>query len=145
MPDDKNTAAILYGPIVLAGCLGDLSPEELHNHNHGAGRSAGGGSAPFASTATIWRPAIKPSDKPLEFRVRTKDADVTLVPFYSLFGKRYAVYWKLTPKEGLILPRVENERDRAIITLNETTECVSRRAVLARVGVDAAAMQARRS
>ncbi len=32
MPDDKDTVAIMYGPIVLAGCLGDLSPKELNSH-----------------------------------------------------------------------------------------------------------------
>ena len=97
MPDDKNTVAILYGPIVLAGCLGDLSAKELQNHNTAP-------SDPPAAVPALsidrdnLATSIKPSDKPLEFRVRAKDADITLVPFYCLFGKRYAVYWKTVPK-----------------------------------------------
>jgi hypothetical protein len=94
LPGDKNVAAILYGPLVLAGCLGDLSPKELHEHN-----TAPGGPPAAVPLLSIDRgnPAasIKPSDRPLEFRARAKDADVTLVPFYSLVGKRYAVYWKI--------------------------------------------------
>lgn len=43
--------------------------------------------------------SIKPSDKRLEFRVRAKDAEMTLAPFNSFLAKRYAVYWKLTPNE----------------------------------------------
>jgi DUF1680 family protein len=98
MPDDKNTVAILYGPIVLAGCLGDLSAKEIQNHNTAP-------SDPPAAVPALsidrdnLAASIKPSDKPLQFHVRAKDADVMLVPFYSLFGKRYAVYWKLTSNE----------------------------------------------
>jgi uncharacterized protein len=93
MPDDKNTAAILFGPIVLAGCLGDLSQRDIHSHS-----TAPDGPPSPVPVLSIDRDhlaaSIRPSGKPLEFRVRTKDADITLVPLNSVFGKRYAVYWK---------------------------------------------------
>jgi hypothetical protein len=41
---------------------------------------------------------IKPvAGKPLTFRTEGagKPNDVTLVPFYKLFGERYAIYWQL--------------------------------------------------
>ena len=62
---------------------------------HGPGRPAGGGSARFRSTATTSRLRSSPRAGPWSFASRAKDADVTLVPFYSLIGKRYAVYWKI--------------------------------------------------
>jgi hypothetical protein len=37
--------------------------------------------------------------RPLEFRTRGQEQQVTLVPFYQLFDERYAVYWKMT-REG---------------------------------------------
>ena len=95
---DAGTAAILYGPIVLAGCLHGLSPAELNNHN-----TAPGGPPSAVPLLSIDRDnlaaSIVPAGKPLEFRARAKDADVVLAPLYCLFGKRYAVYWKLAPKE----------------------------------------------
>ena len=98
MPDDKNTVAVLYGPLVLAGCLGDLSPQELHNHNSAPNGPPSAVPA-LSLDGTDLAASIKPAGKPLEFRARTKDADVTLVPFNSLFGKCYAVYWKIAPKK----------------------------------------------
>jgi hypothetical protein len=32
----------------------------------------------------------------LEFRTTRQAQDVTLVPFYTLFDERYAVYWRVT-------------------------------------------------
>jgi hypothetical protein len=107
LPGDQNTAAILYGPIVLAGRLGDLSPKELQNHN----------TAPDGPPATVpplsldrdnLAASIVPTDKPLEFRVKTNTADVALTPFYSLIGKRYAVYWKLSAQRETDSHHVEN-------------------------------------
>jgi hypothetical protein len=97
MPDDKNTVAVLYGPIVLAGCLADLSPKELQDHNPAP---SGPPSAVPVLSVDRNNPAasIGPSGRPLEFLAKTKGNGVRLVPFYSLFGKRYAVYWKITPK-----------------------------------------------
>ncbi len=95
LPGDESTAAVLYGPIVLAGCLGDLSPQKLHNHN-----TAPDGPPAAVPSLSLDRDnlaaSIVPAGRPLEFRVKAHNADVALVPFYSLVGKRYAVYWKLT-------------------------------------------------
>lgn len=98
MPDDSTLAAILYGPLVLAGELGSegitdkmtfgpMGPD-LKEH-------------PFqvpAFRADAARPAswIKPdSARPLAFRTTGQQRDVSLVPFYKLFGQRYSVYWRI--------------------------------------------------
>jgi uncharacterized protein len=95
MPDDKGVAAIMYGPLVLAGRFGELNQAELNNHD----RAPGG--QPVAvpklvakgQDLTAW---IKPvPGKPLEFRTQGQKSDVTLVPLNSIFKQRYAVYWKI--------------------------------------------------
>jgi DUF1680 family protein len=39
---------------------------------------------------------IRPGDKPLTFHTTGQKKDVTLVPIYTLFDKRYSVYWKVS-------------------------------------------------
>jgi DUF1680 family protein len=96
MPDNEHLAAILYGPLVLAGRLGALSAKELNDHGAApAGPPCAvpqlvGGADPAA-----W---IKPvAGKSLEFRTQGQKRNVTLVPLCFLFGQRYAVYWRITP------------------------------------------------
>jgi hypothetical protein len=103
MPDDPTVQAVMYGPLVLAGRLGTdgLTPENVRAEPtkprmvpeykeeprplaevRAAGEDVG-----------AW---IHPSPgEPLTFRVMSQDAGVVLVPFYRLFGERYAVYWKV--------------------------------------------------
>ncbi len=101
MPDDPTLQAVMYGPLVMVGRLG-----------------AGAGTPRAEPTKPRMVPEYKldavpapsftaPSDDPaswihatgagpLEFRTRGQAQDVTLVPFYTLFDERYAVYWKVT-------------------------------------------------
>jgi uncharacterized protein len=98
MPDEKTRQAFLYGPIVLAGDLGNagLTPQLIT-----------GSSAPKLDTLPIDVPTfrastedparwIKPADAPLTFRTTGQKTDVSLVPLNSLFGKRYSVYWEVS-------------------------------------------------
>ncbi len=98
MPDDPNFAAVLYGPIVLAGELptDDLSQEKVYGPYHADGRPVPAPDLVLqAENLEDW---IKPlAGRPLTFRTAGagRPEDVTLVPFYALFGKRYALYWNL--------------------------------------------------
>jgi uncharacterized protein len=100
-PDNPRRAAILWGPLVLAGDLG-AQPER-------GDRGEGGGRAPLPEAPAIvaadralldW---LKPvADKPGEFRTEGvgRDRDVSLVPFYRLHRHAYSAYWDLfTPAE----------------------------------------------
>jgi uncharacterized protein len=97
-PDDINTIAILYGPVVLAGDLGpiDLPGEKVIG-------PMGPEGDPIAVPKLSVRDAdpsawIKPaSGKPLTFMTNGVGVpgDVTLVPFYKLFGRRYTVYFQI--------------------------------------------------
>ncbi|MGB7296840.1 MAG: beta-L-arabinofuranosidase domain-containing protein [Candidatus Aminicenantales bacterium] len=96
MPDDPHSAAILYGPVVLAGELltEKLAEERIYGPYHAEGKPV---SAPDLVPPTEnfedWMEPLK--DRPLTFRTigAGRPGDVTLVPFYALFGKRYALYW----------------------------------------------------
>ncbi|MFZ2054681.1 MAG: beta-L-arabinofuranosidase domain-containing protein [Candidatus Aminicenantales bacterium] len=96
MPDDPNIAAVVCGPIVLAGELptDELAKERVYGPYHADGRPAPAPDlVPPAENLEDW---IKPlAGRPLTFRIfgAGRPDDVTLVPFYTLFGKRYALYW----------------------------------------------------
>jgi hypothetical protein len=115
MPDDPRMQAFLYGPLVLAGDLGDDGLTEAHivgpNLRVGAANIEQHGSplAPVNRTPPIpdleiptFRAAgpdpsswIKPADGPQVFRTAGQKQDVTLRPLNKLFDRRYAVYWQV--------------------------------------------------
>jgi DUF1680 family protein len=101
IPDDTNLAAIMYGPMVLAGELGtqDLDPKRIYSDDkvlHGGFPAitvpelAGDWNA-----LEKWIQTVSAKDKSLTFRTvgAGRPDDVTLSPFYLLFDQRYCVYW----------------------------------------------------
>jgi hypothetical protein len=98
MPDNPKLAAVMYGPLVLAGELPteDLPKDKTYGPYHAEGVPV---SAPDLVTSTEdpagW--VLPVPGQPLIFRtVKTgRPGEVTLVPFYRLFGKRYAIYWHI--------------------------------------------------
>ena len=122
MPDDPNLAAILYGPIVLVGRLDELSNEQRNEHN----TSPSGSPCPvpwFTVDDNDLNSWIEPSgSRPLEFRTRGRQTNVTLEPSYSLFGHHYAVYWEIfrtgSPAHRAKLTEVEQRRQLAARTVD---------------------------
>ncbi|HWB85833.1 MAG TPA: beta-L-arabinofuranosidase domain-containing protein [Bryobacteraceae bacterium] len=115
MPDEPQTQAILYGPIVLAGDLGSEglterliigpSAPRLRPPNAPARREQRPGGFPgvpeieiptFRASGSDTSSWVKPADQPLAFRTTGQQKDVTLVPLNSLFDKRYSVYWQVS-------------------------------------------------
>jgi DUF1680 family protein len=111
MPDDPEMAAIMYGPLVLAGLidrdrffLGDIDD--------------------LAS----W---IKPAPgEALTFRTAGQPADVTFVPLNRVMREQYGVYWVIT-KEG-------SPRHREILVAEEAHKAREARIVDRVTPVDAA-------
>jgi DUF1680 family protein len=102
-PDNPRRAAILWGPLVLAGDLGP-EPERERGQGQGQGRRAPLPEAPVLLAAS--RPVadwVKPvPDKHGEFRTAGvgKEKDVDLVPFYRLHRRVYTGYFDLfTPED----------------------------------------------
>ncbi|HZF41413.1 MAG TPA: DUF6805 domain-containing protein, partial [Blastocatellia bacterium] len=98
-PDNTRVAAILWGPLVLAG---DLGPASAGGERGGrAGQSVN-----IPALVAAERPLadwLKPvSGKPGNFRSdgAGREQDVELAPFYRLHRRVYSVYWDLfTPAE----------------------------------------------
>jgi hypothetical protein len=99
MPDDPRTVAFLYGPLVLAGDLGQEGLSEAVRY----GRSV----PPLRKVKPVEVPSLVVAD-PQTLMARVAPApggfrtegigrphDVTLVPFYKLSDRRYSVYWNV--------------------------------------------------
>jgi hypothetical protein len=105
LPDRPDVAAVLYGPIVLAGTLGGaegLTEDKVYGKYGPEGEPVAVPTFDVKDNAPLeaW---IKPvAGKPLTFRTEGagKPNDVTLVPFYKLFGERYAIYWQFPAPGG---------------------------------------------
>jgi DUF1680 family protein len=101
IPDDPELAAIMYGPLVLAGELGteNLDPKRIYSEDkilHGGFPSI---AIPELSgdrnALDKWIQLASAKDKAITFRAAGggRQEDVTLSPFYRLFNQRYCVYW----------------------------------------------------
>jgi len=108
MPDYPNRAAIMYGPVVLAGKLGLKQMNEAMKFGMGEdierlSKEAAAIPAPkFVTDETDLNNWIKPvSGQSLTFKTVNagNSGEVTLIPFYRLFGERYSVYFDIYSKE----------------------------------------------
>ena len=99
MPDNPRRVAVFYGPLVLAGVLGDDSE----------------GLLPVLVTndrpVTEW---LKPAGEPLTFRTEGvgRPADQTLTPFFGIHDSRYVVYWDIFTEAQWEQRRQEYEAQR---------------------------------
>jgi DUF1680 family protein len=109
IPGDPKLAAILYGPLVLAGELGteDLDPRRIYSDDkflHGGfSRIAVPQLAGDRNALEKWIQPVSFKDKPLTFHTvgAGRPVDVTLSPLYRLFNQRYCVYWRFAaPVDG---------------------------------------------
>jgi len=106
MPDDGNLAAIMYGPLVLAGQLGDegLDPKTVYSESQGVLRNVTVEPGPsFVADVNNLEGWIKPvAGKSLTFRTvgAGRPRDVTLAPYHKLFGQRYGIYWHIEPESA---------------------------------------------
>ena len=93
LSDNQRRAALMWGPLVLAG---DLGPERGWNEARPPSPVLVAANRPI----TEWlKPASNASGNFLTQHVGQKN-DVELVPFYRLHGRTYSAYWDLyTPAE----------------------------------------------
>jgi len=84
MPDNKNRVALLYGPLVLAGNLGDTMPDPIY-----------GTPVLLTDNRNVSDWVVKDASQPLTFHTKNtgKPFDVTLTPFYKNIDNHYSVYW----------------------------------------------------
>jgi len=117
MPDDPSVAAIVYGPLVLAGELGTENLTREMTHGASQGLEGDPVRAPDlvvnGKDLNAWVQPV--AEAPLTFRTVGvgRPEDVTLVAFYRLFGQRYAVYWNLLTEEKWRAREAEREAREA--------------------------------
>lgn len=110
MPDYPNRAAIMYGPVVLAGKLGQKQMNDAMKFGMGGGddierlsKEAPAIPVPkFVTDETELNKWIKPeSRKSLTFQTVNAGVpnEVTLIPFYRIYGERYSVYFDIYSKD----------------------------------------------
>lgn len=87
MPDNPNRAAVMYGPLVLAGELGEVNDPKANEPFYVPVIVAGD------KPAAKW---LKPvASRPNAFQMvdTGRPRNVELYPFYKMHDKRYTVYW----------------------------------------------------
>lgn len=98
LPGDETQQAAMYGPLVLAGRLGD---EGLNHSDTYIGYNTSPGGKPMiapeietgAESASGWVQAV--SNSTLAFETAGQKQPTPLVPLYKLHGEQYVVYWKV--------------------------------------------------
>ncbi len=101
LPGATDSAAVLYGPIVLVGALGhEVKPgDDLHVNERTIGSVFNESIEVPTFTGRLGDiPAkIKPTGAPLTFKSDGigKPNDVTLAPYYRMAHQRYNMYWKI--------------------------------------------------
>ena len=98
MPDEPETQAFLYGPLVLAGDLGGegLTEDLLTGRNAPLQQAMNLAIPSFRAAKPDPSSWIRPADNPLSFRTTGQTKDLALEPLNRIFGKRYSVYWRVT-------------------------------------------------
>ena len=128
MPDDATRATVMIGPLVLAGELGTekLSAEMFYAESQRDYDSGPSIEVPMFvvqdDDPSTW---IEPvPGRALAFRTVGvgQPYDVTLVPYHTLFGQRYSVYWRIvregSPEHQRIIAEQEARRARLARTVD---------------------------
>lgn len=116
MPDDSSRVAVMYGPLVMAGDLGPLND------------SLSGGQMYVPVLMTENR---NPASwlKPVEGKANTfitvntgRPRDVQLRPFYTVYDRRYTIYWDMFTEEGWKMREAEYKAEmEKIAKIKEAT------------------------
>lgn len=96
MPDAPDTCAVLFGPVVLAGLLGNSGLNDKKMFGPSGPYEDKPVSVPNLAAKGLpekWIRRMEPGKLDFKAPVTVGDS-VELVPFYRLFDQRYTVYWR---------------------------------------------------
>ncbi len=138
LPDDPNMAAVLYGPVVLAGVL-----EEPANHEPVIEAAHDGiivhqkSFPPLHIEGNPERPAewiTSLEGKPLTFTVPGQPLIKRLVPFADIMNERYGLYWPVAETGSARLAELQQaekrwtrELDRVLLNTSDANPNCSER------------------
>jgi len=103
IPDDPSLRAVMFGPIVLAGRLGNAGlTRDVLRAGPTKPRTVPEYAAEPVAAPAIVTSGLEPSGwlkpvpgRPLEFQTVGQARPLTLSPLSRIFDERYAVYWKV--------------------------------------------------
>jgi hypothetical protein len=108
LPGTTDTVAFMYGPIVLAGKLGQqgMTPGSdtiISERNYGVPLNEQIEVPVLAGDPATLLQKIKPSaDAPLTFTTNDlgRPHDITFIPYWKIAHERYSIYWKVAGPEA---------------------------------------------
>ncbi|GAA3976900.1 glycoside hydrolase family 127 protein [Mucilaginibacter dorajii] len=103
MPDNANRRAVFYGPVLLAGVLGNTEPDPLK------------GVPVFVTSETDPNKWLQMVDKKqLSFSTTgvAKPNEVTLIPFNQTKNEYYSVYWDVFTPDAWVLQQKAYDEQR---------------------------------
>ncbi len=92
MPDDRSLAAVCYGPLVLAGQVGELPDSVLGLMGPNFKKYPAPALPGLRVAADSPSKTIQAAGQPLAFQT----SGIRLAPFYRLSGQRYSIYWRIS-------------------------------------------------
>ncbi|EHQ26595.1 hypothetical protein BDD43_0603 [Mucilaginibacter gracilis] len=118
MPDNANRRAVFYGPVLLAGILGNAEPDPLK------------GVPVIVTSETDPNKWLKMVDKKqLSFDATgiAKPTDVKLIPFNQTKNEYYSVYWDVfTPQSWAVQQKTYDEQRKKLQELEARTTDILR-------------------
>jgi DUF1680 family protein len=103
-PAAPDIVAFTYGPLVLAGALGNesLAPGAdivVNEREYGKYNNTPFAAPSLTGDAHTIADRMRPGNSPLEFSVESAEKkSVRLIPYYRIAHERYATYWELKPE-----------------------------------------------
>ncbi len=97
MPDNVNRKAVFYGPVLLAGVLGDKEPDPLDVPVFVTGETdAGKWIQPVPNQTLVFQTSSTVTAKPVQ-----------LIPFNTTANEHYTVYWDVfTPQQWTVQKKI---------------------------------------
>jgi hypothetical protein len=96
LPDDHTLQAAMYGPLVLAGRLGNEGLTQEMIYGRYGPRMKPGPSPEIKSSGKTSVDWMEPAGGKLAFRTAGQPQATQAVPLYQMLGEKYVVYWKVT-------------------------------------------------
>jgi DUF1680 family protein len=98
LPDDRTLQAFCYGPLVLAGDMGNegLTPAKIIGPEGPEMEKTLFAVPELKAAGAELASWIKPDGAtPLTFRITGQPSEFHLAPLHSIFDKRYSIYWRV--------------------------------------------------
>ena len=98
LPDDRTLQAFCYGPLVLAGDMGNegLTPAKIIGPEGPEMEKTLFAVPELKAAGAELASWIKPDGAtPLAFRITGQSNEIHLTPLNSIFDKRYSIYWRV--------------------------------------------------